>query len=351
MQISITKTTAPKQKPANYTGFSPEFTDHMFVMNYTEGTGWHDARIVPYGSMEFMPSTSVLHYGQTTFEGMKAYKNEDGSCYLFRPEMNARRVNISNARMSMPTLPEEDFLQAVKTLVEIDKEWVPSEKDSSLYIRPFFIATDPYLGVAISKTYLFMIIMVPSGPYFGTLGAVNIWIEEEYVRSIRGGTGYAKTGGNYSGSMIAQARAQQNGYQQVMWLDGIEHKYVEEVGSMNIFFKIGGKIVTPALNGSILSGVTRDSILRLCRDFGLETEERPITVDELFAASEQGTLEEIFGTGTAVVVSPVGKLRYKDREILVGNGEPGEVSRRLYDTLTAIQRGNMEDRFGWRVEV
>jgi branched-chain amino acid aminotransferase len=351
MEIKITKTKLPKDKPQNYSGFGPEFTDHMFLMNYTEGKGWHDARIVPYGALEFEPSTSVFHYGQETFEGMKAYKNADGSSYLFRPEMNAKRINISNARMCVPEFPEDDFLLAIKTLVQIDADWIPDAKDSSLYIRPFFIAADACLGIYIPKTFLFMIIMVPSLPFFGTFTPISIWIEDEYVRAVRGGMGFVKTGGNYAGSLAAQTRAQKKGFNQVMWLDGVERKYIEEVGSMNIFFKIDGKIVTPALNGSILGGITRDSILTLCQDLGLKTEERPITVDELFEVSEQGKLEEIFGTGTAAVISPVTRIRYKNKEITVGNGEPGELSRKLYDTLTAIQRGELPDKFGWRVSV
>ncbi|MCL2224323.1 MAG: branched-chain amino acid aminotransferase [Defluviitaleaceae bacterium] len=350
MEISITKTDKPQEKPQGVLGFGRIFTDHMFLMDYNEEKGWHDARIVPYGNLEFSPASAVLHYGQETFEGMKAY-GSGGKCYLFRPDMNAKRSNLSNVRVSIPQFPEDDYIQAVKTLVKLDADWIPEGDDSSLYIRPFFIANDPFLGVAISKTYLFAIILCPAGAYFGSLAPVGIRVEDEYVRAVRGGTGRAKTGGNYAASMAALARAQAEGCAQAMWLDGVERKYIEEVGTMNIFFKINGKIVTPALSESILSGVTRDSIITLCKDFNLTVEERPITIDELIAAAESGELEEIFGTGTAVVISPVNKLRYKGRDIMVGNGDTGETSRKLYDTLTAIQRGKAEDKFGWRMEI
>ena len=350
MKISITKTQSPKEKPKGSLGFGRNFTDHIFLMHYTEGRGWHDAEIVPFGNIELSPASAVLHYGQETFEGMKAYSS-NGKHYLFRPEMNAKRSNISNARTCIPEFPEDDYVQAVKTLVKLDADWIPDGKDSSLYIRPFFFANDPFIGVAISKTYIFMIILCPADAYFGSLQPVAIRVEDEYVRAVRGGTGKAKTGGNYAASMAALARAQAEGCAQAMWLDGIERKYIEEVGTMNIFFKIGGKIVTPALNESILSGITRDSIITLCKDFGLTVEERPIAIDELVAAADDGTLQECFGTGTAVVVSPVNKLRYKGRDIMIGDGKTGETSIKLYDTLTAIQRGEGEDKFGWRVEV
>jgi len=351
MEIKITKTATPKEKPQGPLGFGRNFTDHMFTMSYTEGIGWHDAEIIPYGKLEFSPACAVFHYGQETFEGMKAYKGADGACYLFRPEMNARRINASNERMSIPQFPEEDFLHALKTLVKLDLDWIPDGADSSLYIRPFFIAADEVLGLSISKTYRFMIIMTPSASFFGGLQSVGIWIEDEYVRAVRGGTGRAKTGGNYSASMAAQARAQKEGYAQVMWLDGVERKYIEEVGAMNIFFKIDGKMITPALNGSILQGVTRDSIITLCKDFGIPVEERPISVDELMQAADANLLQEAFGAGTAVVISPVGKLRYQGKEVTIGNGEAGETSNKLYKALSAIQRGEAPDKFNWRVQL
>ncbi|MCL2357763.1 MAG: branched-chain amino acid aminotransferase [Defluviitaleaceae bacterium] len=351
MKITITKTTAPKEKPTGTLNFGRNFTDHMFIMNYTEGTGWHDARIVPYGDLSFSPACAALHYGQETFEGMKAYRGKDG-CWLFRPEMNARRSNLSNRRVCIPEIPEADYLEAVQTLVNLDIDWIPDAPDSSLYIRPFFFADDPFVGVAVSKTYQFIIIMSPAGAYFGAFEPVSIFVEDEYVRAVRGGTGRAKTGGNYAASLAALSRAKENGCAQAMWLDGIERKYVEEVGTMNIFFKIDGKIVTPALNESILAGITRDSILTLSRDFGLAVEERAISIDELVAASEAGKLEEAFGTGTACVVAPVNRFLYKGREIFVGDGKTeGATCRRLYETLIAIQRGDAEDKFNWRVRV
>ncbi len=315
LNIRVEKTTAPKAKPApgQKLGFGHIFTDHMFIMDYTEGQGWHDARIVPYQKIELDPSAMVFHYGQTMFEGLKAYRGANGEAYLFRPDMNAKRANNSNDRLCIPRIPEEDFVQAIKEVVAIDKDWIPTEPGTSLYIRPFIIATDEFLGVAPSKTYLFIVILSPSGAYYESgLAPVGIWIEDEYVRAVRGGIGFAKTGGNYAASLIAQVKAHDGGYSQVLWLDGVERKYIEEVGAMNIMFKIDGKIVTPMLNGSILPGITRNSVLHLCRHWGMDVEERKVSVDELIEAQKSGKLEEVFGTGTAAVISPVGKLRYMD---------------------------------------
>ncbi len=354
LDIRIEKTKTPKAKPEKGTplGFGRIFTDHMFVMNYTEGKGWHDARIVPFENISLSPASMVFHYGQEMFEGLKAYKGDDGTVYLFRPDMNAKRANASNERLCIPEIPEEDFVQAVKSVVDVDRDWIPEEAGTSLYIRPFVIATDDFLGVAPSKTYLFIIILSPSGAYYASgLAPVGIWIEDEYVRAVKGGIGYAKTGGNYAASLAAQVKAHDGGYSQVLWLDGVERKYIEEVGAMNIVFKISGKIVTPALNGSILPGITRNSVLKLCRDWGYEVEERKISVDELVEAAHNGTLEEVFGTGTAAVVSPVGKLRYKDEVFTIGDGGIGELTQKLYDEITGIQWGKREDPNGWRVIV
>ena len=287
------------------------------------------------------------------FEGLKAYKGEDGKAYLFRPDMNAKRANESNDRLCIPRIPEEDFVQAVKAVVNVDKDWIPSEPGTSLYVRPFVIATDEFLGVAPSKNYLFIIILSPSGAYYASgLNPVGIWIEDEFVRAVRGGIGFAKTGGNYAASLKAQVKAHDAGFSQVLWLDGVERKYIEEVGAMNIFFKIAGKIVTPALSGSILPGITRNSVLTLCRDWGYEVEERKISVDELIEAQKNGTLEEVFGTGTAAVISPVGKLRYVDEVMTIGDGGIGELSQKLYDTVTGIQTGKVADPYGnWHVSV
>ena len=352
LDIKITKTTAPKAKPEGALGFGKIFTDHMFIMNYTEGKGWHDARIEPFGNLTMSPASMVFHYGQEMFEGLKAYRGENGETYLFRPDMNAKRTNATNDRLCIPNLPEEDFVQAVKAIVKVDEDWVPTDPGTSLYVRPFIIATDPFLGVSPSKTYLFIIILSPSGAYYASgLQPVGIWIEDDYVRAVRGGMGFAKTGGNYAASLAAQVKAHDAGYSQVLWLDGVERKYIEEVGAMNIFFKIDGKIVTPKLNGSILPGITRNSVLHLCRAWGLEVEERLVSVDELLEAQNAGKLEEVFGTGTAAVISPVGKLRYKDDVMQIGDGSIGPISQKLYDTITGIQLGKIADEFGWRVTV
>ena len=350
MEIKITRTTTPKAKPAKgqALGFGKIFTDHMFMMNYTEGKGWHDARIEPFHNIELSPACVVFHYGQEMFEGLKAYRGVDGKVRLFRPEMNARRTNASNKRLCIPELPEDMFVEAVRAVVDVDADWIPTDDGTSLYIRPFIIGTDEFLGVAPSKTYLFCVILSPSGAYYADgLKPVGIWIEDDYVRAVRGGMGFAKTGGNYACSLAAQVKAHDDGYSQVLWLDGVERKYIEEVGAMNIFFKIGGKVVTPMLNGSILPGITRDSVLTLCRAWGLEVEERKISVDELIEAQKNGTLEEVFGTGTAAVISPVGKLRYVDEVMTIGDGSIGPLSQKLYDTVTGIQWGKVEDTMGW----
>ncbi len=348
LNIRIEKTTAPKAKPTGKLGFGKIFTDHMFVMNYTEGKGWYDARIIPYQNLSLSPASMVFHYGQEMFEGLKAYRGADGKPRLFRPDMNAKRTNDSNKRLVIPELPVEDFVQAVSEVVKVDADWIPSDPGTSLYIRPFIIATDDFLGVAPSKNYLFIIILSPSGAYYESgLAPVGIWIEDDYVRAVKGGMGFAKTGGNYAASLIAQVKAHDDGYSQVLWLDGVERKYIEEVGAMNIFFKIDGKIVTPMLNGSILPGITRNSVIQICKDWGLPVEERKVSVDELLEAQKTGKLEECFGTGTAAVISPVGKLRYKDDVMVINGGGIGEISQKLYDTVTGIQLGTKEDKFNW----
>lgn len=354
LNIRMEKTTAPKTLPTaeNPLKFGTIFTDHMFIMNYETGKGWHDARIVPYQPVVLDPAAMVFHYGQEMFEGLKAYKAEDGRILLFRPDMNAKRTNNTNSRLCIPHIPEEDFVEAVKALVKTDAAWIPVKPGTSLYIRPFIIATDPFLGVRPSDTYQFIIILSPVGPYYPEgLDPVKIWIEDDYVRAVRGGIGEAKTGGNYVASMAAQLKAHEEGYSQVLWLDGVERKYIEEVGAMNIFFKIDGKVITPMLNGSILPGITRDSVISLCREWGVPTEERRVSVDELYEAAKNGKMEEVFGTGTAAVISPVGHLRFKDHVIQIQDGGIGELSRKLYDTVTGIQIGRIEDTRGWTVEV
>ncbi|MDR0890102.1 MAG: branched-chain amino acid aminotransferase [Oscillospiraceae bacterium] len=349
MKITSAKTAQPQS--GDKLGFGKIFTEHMFLMDYTEGQGWHDARIVPFQNLSLSPSCAVFHYGQEIFEGMKAYRNGD-KVYLFRPDMNAKRSNLSADRLVIPPIPEEDYVQAVKALVDIDRDWIPTDPGTSLYVRPFIIGTQPYLGVAPSSSYLFIIILSPSGAYYEQgLAPVAIWIEDEFVRAVRGGMGFTKAGGNYAVSLKAQVKAHDDGYSQVLWLDGIERKYIEEVGAMNIFFKINGTVVTPALQGSILPGITRDSVLTLCREMGCPVEERRISVEELLDAARSGALEECFGTGTAAVISPVGKLRFKEEVMVIGGGKIGELSQKLYDQITGIQCGVLPDTHGWRVEV
>ena len=354
LDIRVVKTDSPKQIPGpdDPLTFGTIFTDHMFVMNYEEGKGWYDPRIVPYGPFSLDPSAMVFHYGQEMFEGLKAYKSDDGRTLLFRPDKNIWRANKTNRRICIPEIPDEDFLQAIKAIVKMDEAWIPHKPGTSLYIRPFIIATDPFLGVRPSSTYIFCIILSPVGAYYPEgLNPVKIWIEDEYVRAVRGGIGEAKTGGNYVASLRSQVKAHDEGYSQVLWLDGVERRYIEEVGAMNIFFKINGTVITPMLNGSILPGVTRDSVIVLCKDWKVPVEERRISIDEIFEAHKNGTLEEVFGTGTAAVISPVGQLRWEDHIMKVQDGGIGPYSQKFYDTITGIQLGRIPDPHGWTVEV
>lgn len=353
LKISMEKTQNPKEKPnPSNLGFGQIFTDHMFVMDYTEGKGWHDPRIVPYGPMEFDPSTMIFHYAQAIFEGLKAYKTDEGKVLLFRPEKNIERINISNDRLCIPEIDTAFALEALKKLISIEKDWIPEAEGTSLYIRPFIIATDPFLGVRASLTYKFMIILSPVGAYYKEgINPVKIYVESNYVRAVRGGIGYAKTPGNYACSLKAQLEANKKGYTQVLWLDGVEKKYVEEVGTMNVFFNIDNEIVTPSLEGSILAGVTRDSTIELLKSWGIKVTERKITIDELYEAHSKGTLIEAFGTGTAAVISPIGELNWNDNIIKINNGEIGSLSSKIYEILTGIQYGKVEDKFGWTVEV
>ncbi|HIT90045.1 MAG TPA: branched-chain amino acid aminotransferase [Candidatus Merdenecus merdavium] len=354
LDIKIERATQLKPLPEenNPLEFGTIFTDHMFVMDYELGKGWYDARIIPYQSLPHDPAAMVFHYGQEMFEGLKAYKTDDGRTLMFRPDKNIERANNTNHRLCMPSIPEEDFMQALKELVKIDERWIPTKEGTSLYIRPFLYATEAYLGVRPSRNYKFVIILSPVGAYYPEgLNPVKIWVEETYVRAVRGGIGEAKAGANYVASMKAQEIAHEEGYSQVLWLDGVEHKYIEEVGAMNIFFKINGKIVTPKLTGSILPGVTRDSCIKLCTQWGYEVEERRISVDELQKAAEDKTLEEVWGTGTAAVISPVGELKIHNQVLKVADGGIGPVSQKLYDTVTGIQLGKMKDTMNWTIEV
>lgn len=351
--MTIEYTTTPKEKPDLSTlVFGKTFTDHMFVMDYEEGKGWHDARIVPYGDMTLSPAAMVFHYGQTVFEGLKAYKNEAGEITLFRPDENMKRLNASNDRLCMPHVDGEFVIDAMKKLIAIEKDWVPAKAGMALYVRPVMFATEAYLGVAPSKKYRFLILLSPVGAYYKEgINPVKIAVEGEYVRAVKGGTGAAKTAGNYASSLKAQEVAEANGYSQVLWLDGREHKYIEEVGAMNVFFKINGEIVTPALNGSILPGITRKSVVQLLTHWGENVVERQLSIDELIEAANNGQLEEAFGTGTAAVISPIGELFYNGQKIVVNEGEIGTLAQKVYDTITGIQFGTVEDPFDWRVQV
>ncbi len=348
--IPVTLTQQPKQKPVDESklGFGKLFTDHMFVMDYELGRGWFDARVVPYGPFTMDPASTVFHYAQEIFEGMKCYRRKDGGLQLFRPRDNFERMNRSAERMGMPAIDVDLVLEGLKLLLKADADWVPSAPGTSLYIRPTMIATDVMLGVHASHHYRFYIICSPSGAYYPKgLAPVGIYVEPELVRAVKGGVGFTKTGGNYAASILAGALAEKKGYEQVLWLDGKENKYIEEVGSMNMFFKFKDALVTPPLLGSILGGITRDSIIKLARHMGVPVEERRLTVQDVFDAHEKGELEEAFGSGTAAVVSPVGRLAWNDKEITLSGGEIGAYTQKFYDTLTGIQFGEVEDPFGW----
>ena len=350
LNIRVEKTTAPKARPTDETklGFGQIFTDHMAVVDWSLDEGWHDARIVPFGYLTLHPASTCLHYGSEIFEGLKAYRRADGGIQLFRPEMNARRMMNSAERLCLPQLPEEDFLQMVTELVRLEADWVPHSEGTSLYIRPFMFGNDETLGVHAVHHATFIVICCPVGSYYKEgINPVGIMIEDSDVRAVRGGTGYAKCGGNYAASNRAGERAEKKGYSQVLWLDGVERKYIEEVGAMNVMFKINGEIVTPALTGSILPGVTRNSCIEVLKSKGMSVSERLLSVDELIAAMDNGTLEEAWGCGTAAVVSPIGKLACRGKEYIVNGGKIGEITQMLYDTLTGIQWGKLDDAFGW----
>lgn len=353
MDIRFEKCETLKEKPDQKNlGFGKYMTDYMFVMDWDKGEGWHDARIVPHAPVELNPACVVLHYAQETFEGLKAYRTAEGKIQLFRPEMNAKRMINSNARLCMPGFPVEMFVEAVKALVKVEEDWVPSEPDTSLYIRPFMFATESSLGVHMATAYKFMIICCPVGAYYATgLDPVKILVEDELVRAVKGGTGFTKCGGNYAGSILGQVKAEEKGYAQVLWLDGEQRKYVEEVGTMNIMFKINGEIYTAPIEGTVLPGVTRDSMIHLLRDWGYTVNETKLSIDDLMKAGHDGTLEEVFGTGTAAVISPVGELCYKDDVVVINEGKTGELTQKLYDTLTGIQWGKLPDEYGWTTEV
>ncbi|MBQ3069115.1 MAG: branched-chain amino acid aminotransferase [Clostridia bacterium] len=352
IRVELAETLKAKPTDASKLGFGNYFTDHMFMMNYDKGQGWHDARIVPYGPLSLDPAAMCLHYGQEVFEGMKAYRAPDGRVLLFRPDRNMARLNLSNERLCIPAIDEEFAVEAVKKLVSIEKDWIPDAPDTSLYIRPFIISVDPHVGVHPAEHLIFMVILSPVGCYYPEgLNPVKIYVERQYVRTVKGGTGFAKTAGNYASSLKAQEVAAEQGYTQVLWLDGVERKYIEEVGTMNVFFKINGKVITPALQGSILGGITRMSCIEMLRSWGVDVEERPLALQEVVDAAANGTLEEAFGTGTAAVISPIGSLKVDDQVIAINNGEIGETAQKLYDSLTDLQNGRTADPFGWTVAV
>ncbi|MBK5246063.1 MAG: branched-chain amino acid aminotransferase [Peptostreptococcaceae bacterium] len=352
-EFPITRTANPKEKPdPNTLKFGETFTDHMFIMEYTDGKGWHDGRIVPYGPLSLSPAATCLHYGQEMFEGLKAYKTKEGKIQLFRPDMNAKRTNVTNERMCIPTIDEEIYVDAIKALVNVEKDWIPDIPNTALYIRPFIIGDSPELGVKPAKHYIFGIITCPVGPYYANgLSPTKIYVEEEFVRAVMGGTGYAKIGGNYAGALKAQMKAHEKGYDQVLWLDGIERKYVEEIGTSNAFFVICDEIITAPLAGTILPGITRNSVITLLKEWGLHVSERKLSIEDVFEAGEDGTLKEVFATGTAAVISPVGELSWGDRKITVNKGEIGSISQKLYDTLYGMQTGLVEDKHNWVFDI
>ncbi len=354
MELKVTKADSLKPKPQDESklGFGRIFTDHMLTIQYKAGIGWHNAQIRPYENFSLSPASLVLHYSQTIFEGLKAYSTADG-VKLFRPWDNFKRMNVSAKRLCIPEIDEAGFLDAMVELLRVDKDWVPKSEGTSLYIRPTIIATDPFLGVKAGEEYTFFVILSPVGAYYASgLAPIDIYVEDDYVRSVVGGMGFAKTGGNYAASLVAAELAHTRGYSQVLWLDGVERKYIEEVGSMNIFFKIRGELYTAPLGGSILAGITRDSIMKLAQEtFGVKVNEKPIAIADVFAENESGGLEEVFGTGTAAVVSPVGGMTWEGKTIRVGGGQMGQLTSQLYDKLTGIQYGREKDDFGWTMTI
>ena len=353
MEIKFIERAQLKEKPDQKNlGFGAYMTDYMFVMDWDREQGWHDARIEPHEPISLMPACVTLHYAQETFEGMKAYRTKEGKIQLFRPEMNARRMIRSNERLCMPAFPEEMFIEAVRELVRVEADWVPSEPETSLYIRPFMLATEASLGVHMANAYKFIVICCPVGAYYKEgVNPVRILVEDEYVRAVKGGTGFTKCGGNYAASIAGQVKAEKMGCSQVLWLDGVNRKYVEEVGTMNIMFKIDNEIYTAPIEGTVLPGVTRDSIIHILRDWGYKVNETHLSIDDLMKAGHEGRLEEAFGTGTAAVISPVGEFIYRDDKVEVNGFKTGELTQKLYNYLTGIQWGTEEDKYGWTVEV
>jgi branched-chain amino acid aminotransferase len=355
LDISVLRCDSDKRKDKpdqNNLGFGSFFTDHMFLMKWDRQNGWHDAEICPYKNFNMDPAAMVYHYGQAIFEGLKAYKGEDDQIFMFRPEDNLERMNSSALRMCMPRIPVEKVLKGIKALVYLDRDWIPTGDGATLYLRPTMIAVEPALGVRPSEQYYFFVIMSPVGAYYTEgFNPTKIWVTDKYVRAVKGGVGHVKTAGNYAASLMAAEEAHKAGYTQVLWLDACERKYIEEVGTSNIFFKIGDDLITPPLGGSILGGITRDSVMQLAKSWDINVIEKQITIDEVIAAIEDGSLLEAFGSGTAAVISPIGELCYQEKKYVIAGGKTGELSRRLFDDLQAIQNGKQDDPFKWIVRV
>lgn len=354
MDIKVNPTKELKAKPEDESklGFGDIVTDHMFLLDYEAGKGWINPRIVPYGNLSIDPAAMALHYGQEIFEGLKAYRGTDDAMYLFRPEENYKRFNRSATRLCMPEVDVDQAIEATKQLILLDQDWVPRTQGTSLYIRPTMIATEPHLGVRPANEYLLFIIIGPVGAYYKEgLNPVKIYVEDNYVRASIGGTGECKAAGNYASSLLAAEEAKEKGFTQVLWLDAAERKYVEEVGTMNMFFVIDDEVISAPLNGSILPGITRDSVVRIVKDWGIKLSERSLTIDEVIDAARDGRLQEAFGTGTAAVISPVGQITYKGEDHVVAGGKMGQLSQRLYDEIVGIQYGEKEDSHGWRIKI
>ncbi len=353
MEIKVTQANTGRTRPEDSAlGFGQVFTDHMFVMDYSQENGWHDPRIEPFADFSVSPAAMVFHYGQAIFEGLKAYKTSGDKICLFRARDNFERMNRSAKGMCIPEIDIEFVMDAMKKLIKIEEKWIPETLGTSLYIRPTIVATDPFLGVRASFTYKFFIILSSVGAYYAEgLNPVKIWVSKDHVRAVKGGVGEFKTAGNYAASLIASEKAKKDGYAQVLWLDAIERKYIEEVGAMNIFFLMDDELVTPNLTGSILPGITRYSVISLAKKWGMNISERKISIDEVFEAHDKGKLVEVFGSGTAAVISPVGEIRYGDKVISIGDGKPGETSMKFYNALTDIQYGKAEDTENWIEEI
>ena len=354
MEVKVNLATQLKEKPADESklGFGEIFTDHMLLIDYDTNRGWHNARIEAYGYLRLDPAAACLHYGQEIFEGLKAYYGKDGGIYLFRAVDNFKRLNYSATRVCMPGLDVELAMEALKKLILLDREWIPKSRGTSLYVRPTMIATEAFLSVRPASKYLFYIIIGPVGSYYREgLNPVKIYVEDRYIRAVPGSAGDTKTAGNYANSLLAAETAKKKGFTQVLWLDGCERRWVEEVGTMNMFFIIDDEIITAPLAGSILRGITRDSVIRMVRDWGLKMKERSVSIDEVVAAATSDRLKEAFGTGTAAVISPVGQITYKDKDYVIGGGKMGELAQRLYDEIVAIQYAEKPDPYGWSEKI